>query len=175
MHFDAIWNWNDVYKWNTSILMHVYAFFFFYQLIVMLNLVLVRISLLQQFTVTSMKAWNKYSRYKEDWLKRRPVAGFKHIHLLHDNAPRPYLCNSYGVFEERKSKCFASPTVSPSPFRKGIRFLFVFENESIPCWAEIPVPAGSWICHSSVPYYCVQISVPWRLQEVEISTETLHF
>ena len=54
-------------------------------------------------------------------------------------------------------------------------FLFVSEIESIPCWSEIPVPTGTWICHSSVPYYCTQISVPWRLQEVDTSAETLHF
>ena len=54
-------------------------------------------------------------------------------------------------------------------------FLFVSDIERIPCWAEIPVPTGTWICHSSVPYYCAQISVPWRLQEVDTSAETLHF
>ena len=84
-----------------------------------------------------------------------------------------YLRNSYGVFEERKSNCFASPPVFPRPC--PVWFLFVSEIESIPCWAEIPVPTGTWICHSSVPYYCAQISVPWRLQEVDTSAETLHF
>ena len=59
---------------------------------------------------------------------------------------------SYGVFEERKSNCFASPHVFPRPC--PMWFLFVSEIESIPCWAEIPVPTGTWICHSSVPYYC---------------------
>ena len=47
-----------------SILIHLYDILF-YQMIIMLNLVLVRISLLQQFTVTSLKAWNKHCRYKE--------------------------------------------------------------------------------------------------------------
>ena len=84
-----------------------------------------------------------------------------------------YLGNSYGVFKERKSNCFASPPVLPRPC--PMWFLFVSEIESIPCWAEIPVPTGTWICHSSVPYYCAQISVPWRLQEVDTSAESLHF
>ena len=74
---------------------------------------------------------------------------------------------------KRKSNCFASPPVFPRPC--PMWFLFVSEIESIPCWAEIPVPTGTWICHSSVPYYCAQISVPWRLQEVDTSAETLHF
>ena len=87
--------------------------------------------------------------------------------------PSSYLRNTYGVFEERKSNCFASPPVFPRPC--PMWFLFVSEIESIPCWAEIPVPTGTWICHSSVPYYCAQISVPWRLQEVDTSAETLHF
>ena len=87
--------------------------------------------------------------------------------------PISYLRNSYGLFEERKSNCFASPPVFPRPC--PLWFLFVFEIESIPCWAEIPVPTGTWICNSSVPYYCAQISVPWRLQEVDTLAETLHF
>ena len=47
----------------------------------------------------------------------------------------------------------------PATGFKHVR-LFVSEIESIPCWAKIPVPTGTWICHSSVPYYCAQISVP---------------
>ena len=109
-------------------------------------------------------------KLKKYYQKRRPATGFKHVRLLHDNAPAH---TSSIVFEERKSNCFASPSVFPRPCHMW--FLFVSEIESIPCWAEIPVPTGTWICHSSVPYYCAQISVPWRLQEVDTSAETLHF
>ena len=111
-------------------------------------------------------------KLKKYYQKRRPATGFKHVHLLHDNAPA-HTRNSYGVFEERKNNCYASRPVFPRPC--PMWFLFVSEIESIPCWAEIPVPTSTWICHSSVPYYCAQISVPWRLQEVDTSAETLHF
>ena len=36
VHFDAIWNWTDVYIWNNSILNHLYNIFF-YQMIIMLK------------------------------------------------------------------------------------------------------------------------------------------
>ena len=126
-------------------------------------------------------------KLKKYYQKRRTATGFKHVRLLHDNAPvhtsaivsstwqcpSSYLRNSYGVFEERKSNCFASPPIFPRPC--PMWFLFVSEIESIPWWAETPVPTGTWICHSSVPYYCTQISLQWRLQEVDTSAETLHF
>jgi hypothetical protein len=54
-------------------------------------------------------------------------------------------------------------------------FRFVSEIEILPCWAEIQVMTGTWIYHSSVSYYCAQISEPWRLQEVITSAETLNF
>ena len=57
---------------------------------------------------------------KKYYQKRRPATGFKHIHLPHDNAPAHTSANSYGVFEERKSNCFTSPTVFPRPCLKGM-------------------------------------------------------
>ena len=36
VHFDAIWNWTDVYIWNNSILIHLYNIFF-YNMIIMLK------------------------------------------------------------------------------------------------------------------------------------------
>ena len=112
-------------------------------------------------------------KLKKYYQKRRPATGFKHVHLLHDNAPAHTSAIVTAFLKKKKSNCFASPPVSPRP--SPMWFLFVSEIESIPCWAEIPVPTGTWICHSSVPYYCAQISVPWRLQEVDTSAETLHF
>ena len=111
-------------------------------------------------------------KLKKYYQKRRPATGFKHVRLLHDNAPA-HTSAIVTAFLKKESNCFASPPVFPRPC--PMWFLFVSEIESIPCWAEIPVPTGTWICHSSVPYYCAQISVPWRLQEVDTSAETLHF
>ena len=110
-------------------------------------------------------------KLKKYYQKRRPATGFKPSSTW--QCPSSYLRNSYGVFKERKSNCFASPPIFPRPC--PLWFLFVSEIESIPCWAEIPVLTGTWICHSSVPYYCAQISVSWCLQEVDTSAETLHF
>ena len=87
--------------------------------------------------------------------------------------PCSCLRNSYGVLEERESNCFVSPLVFPRSC--PMWFLYVFEIEIIPWWAEVLVLTGSWICYSSVPYYCAQISLPWRLQEVDTSVEALHF
>ena len=112
-------------------------------------------------------------KLKKYYQKRHPATDFKHVPSSTWQCPSSYLRNSYGVFEERKSNCFASSPVFPRPC--PMWFLFVSEIESIPCWAEIPVPTGTWICHSSLPYYCAQISVPWRLQEVDTSAEALHF
>ena len=36
VHFDAIWNWTDVYIWNNNILIHLYNIFF-YQMIILLK------------------------------------------------------------------------------------------------------------------------------------------
>ena len=98
-------------------------------------------------------------KLKKYYQKRRPATGFKHVRLLPDNAP----AHTSAI----------PPHVFPRPC--PMWFLFVSEIESIPCWAEIPVRTGTSICHSSVPYYCAQISVPWRLQEVDTSAKTLHF
>ena len=99
-------------------------------------------------------------KLKKYYQKRRLATGFKHVRLLHDNAPAhtPAIVTAF----LKKAKVTVLPHLV-----SGI--------ESIPCWAEIPVTTGTWICHSSVPYYCAQISVPWRLQEVDTSAETLHF
>ena len=35
MHFNAIWNWTDIYIWNKSILIHLYTNIFFHQMIMM--------------------------------------------------------------------------------------------------------------------------------------------
>ena len=100
-------------------------------------------------------------KLKKYYQKRHPSTSFKNVRLLHDNAPAHTYAEVTAFFEERKSNCFASPPVFHRPC--PMWFLFASEIESIPCWAEIPVTTGTWICHSSVPYYCAQISVPWRL------------
>ena len=50
-------------------------------------------------------------KLKMYYQKRRPTTGFKHVRLLHDNAPAHTSARN-GVFEERKSNCFASPPYS---------------------------------------------------------------
>ena len=110
--------------------------------------------------------------------KRRPATGFKHVRLLHDNAPAHTSTIVTAFLKKEKVTVLPHPPPPPPPvFPRPcpMWFLFVSETESIPCWAEIPVPTGTWICHSSVTYYCAQISGPWRLQEVDTPTETLHF
>ena len=111
-------------------------------------------------------------KLKKCYQKRRPATGFKHVCLLHDNAPA-HTAIVTAFLKKEKVNVLPHPPVFPRPC--PMWFLFVSKIESIPCWAEIPVPTGTWICHSSVPYYCAQISVPWRLQEVDTSAETLHF
>ena len=101
-------------------------------------------------------------KLKKYYQKRHPATGFKHVRLLHDNAPAHTSAIVTAFLKKEKVTVLPHPPYSP-------------DLESIPCWAEIPVPTGTWICHSSVPYYCAQISVPWRLQEVDTSAETLHF
>ena len=112
-------------------------------------------------------------KLKKYYQKQRPATGFKHVCLLHDNAPA-HTCAIVTAFL-KKEKVTVLPHPPYSPDLAPMWFPFVSEIESIPCRAEIPVLTGTWICHSSVPYYCAQISVPWRLQKVDTSAETLHF
>ena len=117
-------------------------------------------------------------KLKKYYQKRHPATGFKHVRLLHDNAPAHTSAIVTAFLKKEKVTVLPHPPPPPPPPRPRpcpMWFLFVSEIESIPCWAEIPVPTGTWICHSSVPYYCAQICVTWRLQEVDTSAETLHF
>ena len=115
-------------------------------------------------------------KLKKYYQKRRPATGFKHVRLLHDNAPAHTSAIVTAFLKKEKVTVLPPPPPPPPPpvFPRPcpMWFLFVSEIESIPCWVEIPVPTGTWICHSSIPYYCAQISVPWRLQEVDTSAET---
>ena len=54
-------------------------------------------------------------KLKKYYQKRRPATGFKHVRLLHDNAPAHTSAIVTAFFEERKSYCFASPPVFPRP------------------------------------------------------------
>ena len=97
-------------------------------------------------------------KLKKYYQKRRPATGFKHVHLLHDNAPAHTSAIVTAFLKKEKVTVLPHPPRIPQTLPHVISFCF--EIESIPCWAEIPVPTGTWICHSSVPYYCAQISVP---------------
>ena len=112
-------------------------------------------------------------KMKKYYQKRRPATGFKHVRLLHDNAPAHTSAIVTAFLKKEKVTVLPHPPYSPD--LAPCDFFLIPKFESIPCWAEIPVPTGTWICHSSVPYYCAQISVPWCLQEVDTSAETLHF
>ena len=119
------------------------------------------------------KVLQRHSTWEaEKHQKWRPVTGFKHIRLPHGNVPA-HASEIVTLFLKKESNCFASPPVFPRSC--PMWFLYVSEIEIIPCWAEIPVLTGTWICYSSVPYYCAQISVPWRLQEVLTSAKALFF
>ena len=98
-------------------------------------------------------------KLKKYYQKRHPATGFKHVRLLHDNAPAHTSAIVTAFLEKEKVTVFPRPC--------PMWFLFVSEIEIIPCRTEIPVPTGTWICHSSIPYYCAQISVPWRLKKVD--------
>jgi hypothetical protein len=54
-------------------------------------------------------------KLKKYYKKRRPVTGFKHIRLLHDNAPAHTSAIVSAFFKKRKSSCFASPPVFSRP------------------------------------------------------------
>ena len=54
-------------------------------------------------------------KLKKYYQKRRPATGFKHVRLLHDNAPAHTSAIGNGVFEGRKSNCFVSPPIFPRP------------------------------------------------------------
>ena len=95
-------------------------------------------------------------KLKKYYQKRCPATGFKHIRLLHDNAHTSAIVTAF----LKKEKVTVLPHPPYSPDLATCDFFFVSEIKSIPCWAEIPIPTGTWICHSSVPYYCAQINVP---------------
>jgi transposase len=52
-------------------------------------------------------------KLKKYYQKRSPVTGFKHIRLLHDNAPAHTSAIVSAFLKKRKSNCFASPPYSP--------------------------------------------------------------
>ena len=114
-------------------------------------------------------------KLKKYYQKRCPATGFKHVRLLHDNAPAHTSAIVTAFLKKEKVTVLPHPPPPTPPPPDLAPCDFVSEIESIPCWAEIPVPTGTWNCHSSVPYFCAQISIPWRLQEVDTSAETLHF
>ena len=99
-------------------------------------------------------------KLKKYYQKRRPATGIKHVRLLHDNAPAHTSAIVTAFLKKEKVTVLPHPPPPLIPQSLPHVISFCFQIESIPCWAEIPVPTGTWICHSSVPYYCAQISVP---------------
>ena len=118
-------------------------------------------------------------KLKKYYQKRRPATGFKHVRLLRDNAPAHTSAIVTAFLKKEKVLFCLSPPPPPPPppdlapcdfflFPKLKAFLAGRKYQSRQA-------LGSAIHHSSVPYYCAQISVQWRLQEVDTSAETLHF
>ena len=54
-------------------------------------------------------------KLKKYYQKRRPATGFKHVRLLHDNAPAQTSAIVTAFLKKEKSNCFASPPVFPRP------------------------------------------------------------
>ena len=93
-------------------------------------------------------------KLKKYYQKRRPATGFKHVRLLHDNAPAHTSVIVTAFLKKEK----VTVDLGPSDF-----FLFPKLKAFL---------AGR---KYQSQQYCAQISVPWRLQEVDTSAETLHF
>ena len=94
---------------------------------------------------------------KKYYQKRCPVTVLKHIRLLHGNvtAHASEIVTSF----LKKEKVTVLPHLPYSIDLVQCDFFMFSEIEIIPCWSEIPVLTGTWICFSSVPFYCAQISV----------------
>ena len=111
-------------------------------------------------------------KLKKYYQKQRPATGFKHVRLLHDNAPAHTSAIVTAFLKKEKVTVLPHPAYSPdlAPcdfflFPKLKAFLAGRKYQSQQALGSA----------SSVPYYCAQISIPWRLQEVDTSAETLHF
>ena len=78
------------------------------------------------------------------------------VRLLHDNAPAHTSAIVTAFLKKEKVTVLPHPQYSPDLAPCDF-FLFPKLKAFL---AEIPVLTGTWICHSSVPYYCAQISVP---------------
>ena len=76
--------------------------------------------------------------------KRRPVTGFKHIRLLHGNDPAN--ASEIVTMFFKNEKVTVLPHL-PYPIDLVQCDFFVSEIEIIPCWAEVPVLTGTWICY----------------------------
>ena len=102
-------------------------------------------------------------KLKKYYQKRRPATGFKHARLLHDNAPAHTAAIVTAFLKKEKVTVLPHPPYSPDLAPCDFFFFFFFFFFLFPklkAFLEIPVPTGTWICHSSIPNYCAQISVP---------------
>ena len=81
---------------------------------------------------------------KKYYQKQHPVTGFKHVELLHDNAP--YACHCY-IFANREGNIFIIPLLSPD---LALVISFFFPKLKTVRWTEISFQTGAWMCH--IPY-----------------------
>ena len=93
-------------------------------------------------------------KLKKYYQKRRPATGFKQVRLLHDNAPAHTSATVTAFL--KKEKVTVLPHSPYSPDLAPCDFFFFLKLKVFLVGGN----TGTWICHSSVPYYCAQISVP---------------
>ena len=89
-------------------------------------------------------------KMKKYYQKRRPTTGFKHVRLLLDNAPAHTSATVTAFLKKEKVTVLPQPPYSPDL----APLIFVSKIEIIPCWAQIPVPTCTWICHASTLLLC---------------------
>ena len=97
---------------------------------------------------------------KKYYQKRRPTTSFKHVRLLHDNAPAHTSAIVTAFLKKEKVTVLPHPPYSPDLAPCDFVLFPKLKSFLAPDMGEIPVPTCTWICHASVPYYCAQISVP---------------
>ena len=112
-------------------------------------------------------------KLKTYYQKRRPATGFKHVRLLHDNAPAHTPAIVTAFLKKEKVTVLPHPTYSPD--LAPCDFFLVPKLKAFLAGRKYQSRQALGSAILSVPYYCAQISVPWRLQEVDTSAETLHF
>ena len=94
-------------------------------------------------------------KLKKYYQKRHPATGFKHVRLLHDNAPAHTSAIVTAFLKKEKATVLPHPPYSPDLAPCDF-FLF----PKLKAFLAGGNTSPDRHCHSSVPYYCAQSSVP---------------